>query len=133
MPSSTAAPNGRVSLVPPRNMFQIVSPNAVACASDEKLAAPVAPPSESVTILPLDWHVWMSDARKEQSASAVPGKTVSSTALQMLAKSSEGAPPVPEKTFTNASGIASIVSSCVLEMCSALGIVVARGRGKRHT
>ncbi len=48
-----AAPNGRVSLVPPRNMSQIVSPNADACSSDEKLAAPIEPPSDRVDDLAL--------------------------------------------------------------------------------
>ena len=45
-----------MELDPPRKRFQMVSPNAVACAADEKLAAPVAPPSDMVTIFPLDWQ-----------------------------------------------------------------------------
>ena len=69
--------------VPPRKRFQMVSPKAEAWSSDEKLAAPVAPPSESVTILPRDWQNSMSEARKLQSGRLVPGKTESSTALQI--------------------------------------------------
>ncbi len=61
----------------------MVSPKADAWASDEKLAAPVAPPRERVTILPLDWQNWMSEARKLHWGRLVPGKTESSTALQI--------------------------------------------------
>lgn len=53
----------------------MVSPNAVACAADEKLAAPVAPPREMVTILPRDWQYSISEARNWHCASEVPGKT----------------------------------------------------------
>lgn len=61
----------------------MVSPKAAACSSEVKLAAPVAPPREIVTILLLDWQNWMSDARKLQSGMLVPGKTGSSTLLQI--------------------------------------------------
>ena len=81
-PSRTALPKGRVLLEPPRNRFQMVSPKEAACAAEEKPAAPVAPPRERVTILPLDWHVLMSLARNAQLGRFVPGKTPESTALQ---------------------------------------------------
>ena len=111
----------------------MVSPKDAACAAEEKPAAPVAPPRESVTILPFDWHVLMSLARNAQLGRFVPGKTPESTALQIcedgcqcvfrlrgrarrcqqltLERSREGSPPAPKKTFTNAMGMALIVSS----------------------
>ena len=55
-------------------MFQMVSANCCACAGDEKPAAPVAPPRLIVTILPLDWQVWMADARNWQLGRSVPEK-----------------------------------------------------------
>ena len=60
----------------------MVSPKDAACAAEEKPAAPVAPPRESVTILPFDWQVLMSLARNAQLGRFVPGKTPESTALQ---------------------------------------------------
>jgi hypothetical protein len=51
-PSRIASPKGRVELVPPKNRFQTVSANVCACASEVKLAKPVAPPRLIVTILP---------------------------------------------------------------------------------
>ena len=71
-PSRIASPKGRMLLEPPRNRFQIWSAKLSACESDEKPTWPVAPPKESVMILPAAWHVLMSCARKEQFASAVP-------------------------------------------------------------
>ena len=85
-PSRTALPKGRTELVPPRNVFQMVSPNAEAWSSEVKDAAPVAPPRDMVTILPLDWQNWMSDARKLQSGMSVPGKSGSSEVLQICAR-----------------------------------------------
>ena len=75
-PSRTTSPNGRVSLLPPRNMFQIVSPNSSASESDEKPTEPVAPPRESVTALPASWHVWMSSAMVSHLRSEVPEKVL---------------------------------------------------------
>lgn len=132
-PSRTALPKGRVLLEPPRNRFQMVSPNLEASDAELKVARPVAPPRESVTILPFDWQVLMSLARNAQLGRFVPGKTPESTALQIcedgcqcvfrlrgrarrcqqltLERSREGSPPAPKKTFTNAMGMALIVSS----------------------
>lgn len=61
----------------------MVSANCDACASDVKPAAPVAPPRLSVTILPLDWQVWIADARKPQLGSWEFGKTGSSLTLHI--------------------------------------------------
>ncbi len=72
-----------MAFFPPRNTFQMVSPNALAWSADEKPAAPVAPPRESVTILPFDWQVLMSSARNVQLGRLVPGKTRESTTLQI--------------------------------------------------
>lgn len=82
-PSKTASPNGLVELEPPRNRFQIVSANPVACDCDEKESEPVAPPRLIVTILPADWQAWMSDARKLQFGSWVPSNTGLLTELQV--------------------------------------------------
>jgi hypothetical protein len=82
-PSRTALPKGRVEELPPRNKFQIVSANADACESDEKPTAPVAPPRDSVTILPLDWQKLMSDASAWQFGRAVPENVVLSVGLQV--------------------------------------------------
>jgi hypothetical protein len=79
----TASPNGRVSDVPPKNRFQIRVANSSACSSEVKVAAPVAPPMLNVTILPIAWHVWMSDAMNWQFASSLPGNTGKSTLLQI--------------------------------------------------
>ena len=70
-------------LDPPRNRFQIVSPKAVAWDAELKLAAPVAPPREIVTILPLDWQVSICEARNEQSGRSLPGKSGSPEGLQI--------------------------------------------------
>ncbi len=45
--------------------------------------AAVAPPRLKVTILPLDWHVWMSGSRKVQLARLVPAYVGSSELLQI--------------------------------------------------
>jgi hypothetical protein len=60
-----------------------VSANADACESDEKPTAPVAPPRDRVTILPLDWQKLMSDASAWQFGSAVPANVVLSVGLQV--------------------------------------------------
>ena len=73
-------------LVPPRKRFQIVSPKAEAWSAEVKLAAPVAPPRDMVTILPLDWQVSMSEAMKEQSGRSVPENTGSPEVLQIYVK-----------------------------------------------
>ena len=70
-------------LDPPKNKFQIWSANCCACESDVNETAPVAPPMESVTILPLAWHASMSDARNEQLGSSLPEKTGSSSELHV--------------------------------------------------
>lgn len=82
-PSRTAPPKGRVELVPPRKRFHMVSAKDEACASEVKPAAPVAPPRLMVTIFPLDWHVSIAEAKKEQSGNCVPAKTVLSLTLQV--------------------------------------------------
>lgn len=82
-PSRTASPNGRVELDPPRNKFQIVSANVCAWESEEKVAAPVAPPRLRVTILPLAWHAFMPADKNWQFGRLVPGKTGSSALLQV--------------------------------------------------
>ena len=81
-PSRTALPKGRVLLEPPRNRFQMVSPNLEASDAELKVARPVAPPRESVTILPFDWQVCICDARNEQSGRSDPGKSGSPEGLQ---------------------------------------------------
>ena len=48
-----------------------------------KAYAPVAPPMESVTILPLAWHCLMPASRKLQFGSWLPGKTGLSDGLQI--------------------------------------------------
>lgn len=68
-PSRTAFPKGRVELEPPRKVFQMVSAKVLAWEAEVKPAAPVAPPRLMVTILPLDWQVWIAEARKEQFGS----------------------------------------------------------------
>ena len=85
--------------VPPRNMFQIVSPKAVAWAADEKLAAPVAPPRDMVTILPRDWQYSMSDARKVQFGMDVPGNTPLSSVLQIYVNSDVSDDPALSAPF----------------------------------
>lgn len=82
-PSRTASANGRVELEPPRKRFQMVSAKVWAWASEENIAAPVAPPKLRVTIFPLAWHALISAARNWQLASSVPGKTPVS-ALQIF-------------------------------------------------
>ena len=72
-----------MGLEPPRNKFQMVSANAFAAASDEKPTSPVAPPRESVTVLPAFWHVLMSSVRLWQFASLVPEKTESPEELHV--------------------------------------------------
>ncbi len=73
-------------LDPPRKRFQIVSPKDDAWLAEVKLAAPVAPPRERVTILPLDWQVSMSEAREEQSGRFVPENTGFPEVLQIYVK-----------------------------------------------
>lgn len=70
-------------LDPPRNRFQMVSPKAEAWEAELKLAAPVAPPSDRVIILPLAWHAWIEEARNWQFGSSVPAKSESSEGLQV--------------------------------------------------
>ena len=70
-------------LDPPRNRFQTVSPKVVASEAELKLAAPVAPPKERVTILPLAWQASICEASNWQFGSEVPGKFVSSEGLQV--------------------------------------------------
>ena len=110
----------------------MVSPKALAWAAELKLAAPVAPPRDSVIILPLAWQAWIDEARNEQSGSSVPGKFEPLEGLQVysflhisgspwrvasvfeqltLAMFNEGRPPAPWNTFTNAKGMASMTSS----------------------
>lgn len=82
-PSRTASPKGRVELVPPKKRFQTVSAKLSAWLSEVKPTAPVAPPRLMVTIFPLDWHSWISDANAEQSGSSVPGKVALSVGLHV--------------------------------------------------
>lgn len=58
----------------PRNKFHIVCAKSDAWELLLKPTFAVAPPKLSVTILPLAWHCWISEAMKEQSARSVPGK-----------------------------------------------------------
>ena len=129
-PSRTAFPNGRVELLPPKNKSQIWSANDSAWLSDENWLDPVAPPRLMVTILPAAWHISMSDARAEQFGSSVPGKVALSVGLHVwkgnlrsliqyrgrntaltFARLIDGSPPVPKKTFRNATGKALITLS----------------------
>ena len=61
----------------------MVSPKALAWEAELKLAAPVAPPRDRVTILPLAWHALIDEARNWQFGSSVPGKFESSEGLQV--------------------------------------------------
>lgn len=88
-PSNTASPKGLVLLLPPRNRSQIVSAKSSAWVSLANPTCPVSPPREMVTIFPLDWQVWTSEARAEQSVSCVPGKVLLSNWLQVYWSSSE--------------------------------------------
>jgi len=74
-PSKTASPKGRVELDPPRKRFHTVVAKVCACASEVKLAAPVAPPRLIVMILPLAWQALISAAMNWQLARLVPEKT----------------------------------------------------------
>ena len=76
-------PKGRVLLDPPRNTFQTVSPKVDASEAELKLAAPVAPPKDSVIILPLAWQASICEARNWQFGNEEPGKFVSSDGLQV--------------------------------------------------
>ena len=127
-PSNTASPNGRVVLVPPRKRFQMICAKASPSASFAKDADPVAPPSEMVTIFPAFWHVWISEARNEQSGSCVPGNAPLEDVLQVyedhllqeknqsrreptLARFTDGKPPVVLNSSKNAIGMISTVLS----------------------